>query len=78
MNLAPSFPTTQVIDMDTPIVDLIRVPVKAVYHSRRKMLELFKAMSEAIPHLSLNDFARAYDVPQVTCDFIRSSMEVTQ
>jgi len=77
-SIAPEFPTTQIIDMDTPIVNLLQAPVKAVYHSRSKMLELFKAMSEAMPNLSLNDFAQAYAVPQGTCDFIKSNIEVVQ
>ena len=74
-----TFPTTQSIDVQNkPIVDLIHKPVKAVYYSGKKTLELFKAMRELMPELSLEDFARAYSVSDSVCDFIESNMEAAQ
>ena len=76
---APTFPATQEIDIhSTPISTLFSSPVKAVYYSRTMALELFKAMQESTPSITLMEFKRAYSVSDSVSDWIKSQMEVAQ
>ena len=76
---APSFPTTQEVDIhSTPIASLFITPVKAVYYSRTKALELFKLIREANPTISIGEFKAAYSVSDGVCDWMESQLEVAQ